>query len=599
MRAVVMLVLLALPMGSASAQTSDAPGGRRFRSVLSLSTFIPISLAEGEDIQLPDLPVEHRFPGARGVFTFQITPVLGVTVGGVRLAPPTRAVWAGTIGTRLNLGSGRLRMAPFIEAAAGQLVAPVDTGTYTYFEPGSAEPLSRTLYETQRSWAYGGGGGLNLNLIVGDGFTLNLSAGYWWVRAADGFVDPVEGLYGGVGLGVAFPDLDWYRSQYGEPSDTASPVPSVGPEILIERPAEWSDLSRGLEIAAKTSIEVAGVARHLSGITDVTINSEKAALRLVNPDGSAVRFTGFASIGPGTRRVTITARAKDNAVTSREFEVTPVSADVDPAAAMASAGDRYAVIVGVSDYADPQIPDLQYADDDAQAFRDFLISNRAGLGGFRPENIEVLIDEYATYREIRTALFTFLEQADDGDIVYIFVASHGAPNPTRPEDLYILPHDAEADNMPGTALPMSDLRAAIQRLRARHVVLLTDACHSGGVGLGAVATRAADPTLNAINQVFLEDLRASSGGLAVFTASEARQLSIEGEQWGGGHGVFTYHLLQGLAGAADTDDDSIVRLGELFEYVRDAVRDATGRRQIPSIASQSHDRYLPVAVVPR
>jgi hypothetical protein len=34
-----------------------------------------------------------------------------------------------------------------------------------------------------------------------------------------------------------------------------------------------------------------------------------------------------------------------------------------------------------------------------------------------------------------------------------------------------------------------------------------------------------------------------------------------------------------------------------MEYVRDAVRRETSNAQIPSIGSQSHDRYLPLSIV--
>ena len=46
---------------------------------------------------------------------------------------------------------------------------------------------------------------------------------------------------------------------------------------------------------------------------------------------------------------------------------------------------RYAVVVGISDYKDPKIPDLKYADADAQAFYDFITSPIGG--NFNKENV--------------------------------------------------------------------------------------------------------------------------------------------------------------------------------------------------------------------
>jgi len=54
------------------------------------------------------------------------------------------------------------------------------------------------------------------------------------------------------------------------------------------------------------------------------------------------------------------------------------------------------VVVGVSDYQDDRIPALQYADRDALAFHDFLLSERAGMGGFQEDNVVLLLNDQAT-----------------------------------------------------------------------------------------------------------------------------------------------------------------------------------------------------------
>jgi uncharacterized caspase-like protein len=377
---------------------------------------------------------------------------------------------------------------------------------------------------------------------------------------------------------------------------------AAGPVIQIEQPTEWAGAgSRGIRVNARNSIRVVGTVRDASGmgIREVQINGKRAALQSLDASGSLARFTAFAGVDEQTNQVEVAAWAIDGRRTAQVYAVQPGTPSAGATAgAAAMHGQRYAVVIGVSDYADPNVPNLQYADRDARAFYDFLRSEQAGLGGVPAQNIQLLLNEQATYRNIRTALFTFLERATENDVVYIYIAGHGAPNPTRPDALYLLPYDTEAANIAGTAIPMADVNQAIQRLYARHTVLLTDACHSGGVGLGGVAMRAVGgAATNAINQVFLNDLQTTSSGLAIFTASEPRQLSQEGAQWGGGHGVFTYHLLEGLRGAADTDGDQIVRLGELMEYVRDRVSRATHNAQIPMIGSHTHDRYLPMSIV--
>lgn len=383
-------------------------------------------------------------------------------------------------------------------------------------------------------------------------------------------------------------------------------LPGSGPIIRIDEPREWATAgatSRGFAVEARNSVRIRGTVRDPNGsaIREVRINGSVAAAQ-VDAAGT-VRFTGFAPISERTREVEIAAWTSDGRHGAHVVPIRPAVSDTRAAEPErdfedGSRGQRYAVVVGISDYADDAIPDLQFADDDALAFYEFLRSPAAGMGGIPEENIRLLLNEGATYRELRSALYTFLEAATSEDIVYIYIAGHGAPNPRRPDDLYLLAYDTEAEDIPGTGFPMSDVNEAIRRLYAHHTVLLTDACHSGGVGMGA-GTRAIGgaAAMNGINQSFLMDLHSTQSGLAIFTASEARQLSQEDVRWGGGHGAFTYYLLEGLRGAADGDNDRIVRWGEVTEYVRSMVSRDTRNAQIPSLGSSTHDRYLPMAIV--
>jgi uncharacterized caspase-like protein len=58
-------------------------------------------------------------------------------------------------------------------------------------------------------------------------------------------------------------------------------------------------------------------------------------------------------------------------------------------------------------------------------------------------------------------------------------------------------------------------------------------------------------------------------GTRVLAAAEPGQsaLAVEGLR----HGLFTYHLLRGIAGGADEDRDGRITADELFAYVKDRV----------------------------
>ncbi len=69
-----------------------------------------------------------------------------------------------------------------------------------------------------------------------------------------------------------------------------------------------------------------------------------------------------------------------------------------------------------------------------------------------------------------------------------------------------------------------------------------------------------------------------STSLFSLTASRDREQSFESQQWGGGHGIFTYYVVKGLEGEADTNGDGIVTADELAEYVHDQCARSHQRR---------------------
>jgi uncharacterized caspase-like protein len=259
-----------------------------------------------------------------------------------------------------------------------------------------------------------------------------------------------------------------------------------------------------------------------------------------------------------------------------------------------TAGERYAVVIGVSDYQDDEIGDLSFAHRDAQAFAEFLTSPRAGLGGFRWDNVRLLTNASATSTAIRTALFDFLQRPGPDDLVVFFFAGHGMPAPGRPNATqYLIPSDGDRTNFPGSAIRMGEVESAVLQTKAK-VVLFVDACHSGAIGSG-VATRGNE--LNRINSVFLDRITGSrAGGVSMIVAATEGELAQEDVRWGGGHGVFTYHLLEGLYGRGDRNGDQVVDLGELFQYTRTRVLQDTDNQQTP-FANDGLDRGLPMAVV--
>ena len=256
-------------------------------------------------------------------------------------------------------------------------------------------------------------------------------------------------------------------------------------------------------------------------------------------------------------------------------------------------GNRWALIIGISSYRDERL-NLQFAHRDAEELYSLLESPSGGA--FEENRIQLLLNEDATSARLTQTVRSFLQKPAKEDLVLIYLACHGAPDPARPRNLYVLTHDTNPADIAGTAVPMREFEYSLrENLLAERIVMFADTCHSAGLAGTLLRTRGAD-SAGRMNQYLLE-LKASNPGLALLTSAEANESSFEDEKWGGGHGVFTHYLLEGLRGKADLQPkNGIVTVGELFEYVRDNVKKATDDRQHPSIGTDRFDRRLPLSL---
>lgn len=254
-------------------------------------------------------------------------------------------------------------------------------------------------------------------------------------------------------------------------------------------------------------------------------------------------------------------------------------------------GQSWAVVIGISDYRSSDIPDLLYASSDAKHFYDFLTSNRGCQ--IDPSHTRLLLDREATISNVREALGDFLQQVIEEDIVYIYLSGHGVPRPNNPQQLYFIPYDANLSKLAATAYPMWELKANLQHnVLARKIVIVADACHSAG--FGDDVQRRSILSVNRFN-AYLQTLAEIGDGIVIITASEEGQLSMEGEKWGGGYGVFTYHFLKALSGKADYNADGVVTITEAMNYTSEKVRRDTNSQQRPTLSGR-FDPLLPLAI---
>ena len=262
-----------------------------------------------------------------------------------------------------------------------------------------------------------------------------------------------------------------------------------------------------------------------------------------------------------------------------------------PANPLKDRGTRWALVVGISNHQHlPPAAQLRFAHRDAEDFAGFL---RTIPGGALPaSHIRLLTNERATLAAIRASLHTWLVQsAGPEDVVYVFFAGHGVVG--ERDEAYFVANDSDPQNLHATGLSFREVDSTLSnRLRAGLVMVVADACRAGRLGWSSYApdapSRAGGP-MAAIGQGDRSFLK--------LLATRASERSFEDERWGGGHGVFTYTLLEGLRGKAHTDPSQPIRALEVIDYVARIVPEETRAQQHPRVAG-NFDARLALAVAP-
>ncbi|HNR17306.1 MAG TPA: caspase family protein [Chitinophagaceae bacterium] len=235
----------------------------------------------------------------------------------------------------------------------------------------------------------------------------------------------------------------------------------------------------------------------------------------------------------------------------------------------------FAIVMGVSKY--KYIRPLTYADKDAELFRDYLKS--PGGGSVKDENIFCLLNEQAINSVFWSKGFQWLKakKLQRGDRLFIYLAGHG--DAIDEDQFFFLSYDCNPGGdknnyLAGGAIQLYNLKKKIaaETSRGVEVFFIMDACRSnelpgGNEGLSFLNT--------AVSQ--------KKAGEIMMLATAAGQESLEDSSIGNGHGLFTWYLVDGLSGVADSISgaDNKVTFQEIKKYVES---------NVPSVALQRFKR---------
>ncbi len=254
---------------------------------------------------------------------------------------------------------------------------------------------------------------------------------------------------------------------------------------------------------------------------------------------------------------------------------------------------KWALVIGIGQFTDSEIPHLNYTAADATAFADAI--EDPSIGQFPADNVHVLTDKQATTKNIKEQLNWIARHAEANDLVVIYVATHGTP---RTADSagganYLVTYDTEAysgddvdeDALYATAYPMVELANAVAtRMKALRTVVFLDTCYSGGAAGSGTPAATQKLANTAPSEAMLSHMSLGTGRI-VMSASENNEESLESDKFH--HGYFTYYLLQTLK-----NGKGLTPLSQVYASVAQQVSQsvsAQGAHQHPVMNRSSAD----------
>jgi uncharacterized caspase-like protein len=282
----------------------------------------------------------------------------------------------------------------------------------------------------------------------------------------------------------------------------------------------------------------------------------------------------------------------------------------DKPAAQRAKMQRLGLFIGISQYQDARIRKLRCSHLDAEKMADTM----KRFGGLTADPI-VITNDKATLKNIeKTIRQELVERTRPGDTVIIFWSGHGGrcaavqhDGPDREPDgfdEFLVPYDGKLDDIDTmrTTMLMDDTFGRwVQALDGRKVMVVLDACHSGGQastpaksledygkGIGTFGAGAREDGKYK-SFFFSTELERISKDIkqkdaAVLASSRAAQVSFERRQ--GDLSVMTYYLIEQINGSRGTTtiQDAYDNLkGKVPAYVE---KEFPGTTQTPLIAGE-------------
>ena len=218
----------------------------------------------------------------------------------------------------------------------------------------------------------------------------------------------------------------------------------------------------------------------------------------------------------------------------------------------------YIFTVAINKYRDRRLQ-LKYAVPDAEFILKGFSSQKKSL--YQNIFTHHLFDDNVTRDGLKSSFEKLGDEVQADDVFVFYIAGHGITY-DEDGDYYYLPSNFRFTNSEAIqqqGISKNDLTRYLSLIKAGKTLMLMDTCNAGSF-LG-------NNTRGLSEQTAIDRLSRSTGH-ATIVASSDDQVAMEGYE---GHGIFTYILVEGLSGEADTDGDGFITLQELSAYAEEEV----------------------------
>lgn len=175
----------------------------------------------------------------------------------------------------------------------------------------------------------------------------------------------------------------------------------------------------------------------------------------------------------GNNLLTMVLREKDKLIKETVYSVLYIPAVNNISPYALNPGKFYALIVANGTYISPEISSLRRPVSDAKALKDVLVSRYT----FEPENVSILLDMKRA--NLIMALDEFQTKLNPEDNLLIYYAGHGKMDEESGRGYWLL-----SDAVPSSRVDWfsnSNLTDYIKGFKAKHVLLIADACFAGSI----------------------------------------------------------------------------------------------------------------------